>query len=137
MKKKRDTEEYKNLLFQFNSRLGTDFDINSTTFFRDVSLATDKIAGWCDESQSDTVVYYPQTAYLPNQVQVPKSCYDDVIYVDFENIKIPVPGEYDEILKRYYGNEYMVPLHAASAHEYPFYKGQEQYFRFLGEEIED
>ncbi len=44
--KKRDTEEYKNLLFQFNSRLGTDFDINSTTFFRDVSLATDKIAGW-------------------------------------------------------------------------------------------
>ncbi len=68
---------------------------------------------------------------------MPKSCYDDVIYVDFENIKIPVPGEYDEILKRYYGNEYMVPLHAASAHEYPFYKGQEQYFRFLGEEIED
>lgn len=33
-----------------------------------------------------------------------KECYDDVIYMPFENIEMPVPVGYDEILTNVYGN---------------------------------
>jgi lipopolysaccharide cholinephosphotransferase len=38
-----------------------------------------------------------------------KKQYEDVEYLDFEDMKIPVPIGYDEILKRYYGNYMDVP----------------------------
>ena len=45
-----------------------------------------------------------------NNKKHPKSCFDETLYVPFENTVIPVPAGYDIILRRYYGN-YMVPVH--------------------------
>lgn len=55
----------------------------------------------------------------------PKERYDEMIYVPFENIEIPVPNGYQEMLEMMYGKEYMKPVQYLS-HEYPFYQGQEK-----------
>ncbi len=46
-------------------------------------------------------------------------------YMPFENIHIPVPCNYDAVLRTVYG-EYMIPVRGSSMHEYPFYSGQKR-----------
>ena len=36
--------------------------------------------------------------------------------ISFEGKKFPVPSDYDSVLKEYYGNNYMAPIQASSAH---------------------
>lgn len=45
-----------------------------------------------------------------------KSAFDETLLVNFENRSFPIPGGYDCILKSYYGNDYMTPVQADSAH---------------------
>lgn len=44
-----------------------------------------------------------------------RSCYDRTEYMDFENLKIPVPSGYDQILKIDFG-DYMTPVHQPTLH---------------------
>lgn len=55
-------------------------------------------------------------------------CFNEVIYVPFESIQIPIPKGYDEYLTKVYG-DYMTPVKMGALHEYPFYKEQEQILR--------
>lgn len=54
----------------------------------------------------------------------PKEYYRDFIRVPFENTTIPVPLGYDAMLRRRYG-DYMTIKKGRSAHDYPFYEGQQ------------
>lgn len=53
--------------------------------------------------------------------------YADVIMVPFENIMVPIPVGYDEILRVKYGEDYMTPMNIGAGHGYPFYNA------FVGE----
>ena len=55
---------------------------------------------------------------------VERKCFDKVEYRKFENIQIPVPSGYHEILTSIYG-DYMKPVQGCSSHGYPYYKNQE------------
>lgn len=46
-------------------------------------------------------------------------------YLPFENTVIPVPGNYDAVLRVVYG-DYRIPVRDGSMHEYPFYSGQKK-----------
>ena len=59
------------------------------------------------------------------QENFPKEWFDDLIEVPFETVTIPVPKEYDRILKIKYGDNYMTPIKKIT-HDYPFYKTQEK-----------
>lgn len=50
-----------------------------------------------------------------------KEWYDKVVYLPFENIQIPVPYAYDEVLCAQFG-DYRTPVYNGADHEYPFYK---------------
>ncbi len=52
---------------------------------------------------------------------LPKETYRDLIRVPFENMMVPIPKNYDEVLRHKYGDNYMTPVQATSGHEYPFY----------------
>ena len=45
-----------------------------------------------------------------------KSVYDDTVWLDFEDIKVPAPAGYDELLRVYYGNNYMTPMKVPTSH---------------------
>lgn len=51
--------------------------------------------------------------------------YDKAVYLPFENMKIPVPSEYDRVLKVEFGQDYMTPILGAASHDYPFYRHME------------
>ena len=87
-----------------------------------------------DDSQyvSTIAFHAKKRAYLP------KKAFGDIIYMDFENIKIPVPAGYDEVLRERYG-DYITPKKIEGGHDYPFYKDQIAAIREngLGGELDD
>lgn len=64
-----------------------------------------------------------------------KEYFAEAYSADFENIMIPVPCGYDEVLKVVYGN-YMVPVKNWGGHEYPFYARQLRELRKIVKEKE-
>lgn len=61
----------------------------------------------------------------PDLYKVRNTWYDDVRYVPFEHIQIPVPVYYDEVLKAQFG-DYMTPCQVSGGHDYPFYGEMEE-----------
>ena len=55
----------------------------------------------------------------------PKEWFSDLVEVPFETITIPIPREYDKILRLKIGDNYMTPIRQET-HNYPFYKTQEK-----------
>ena len=84
----------------------------------------------CEKNGSNEVTNLP--AWRNNQnYRLPKICYDNVLWMPFENTKLPLPVGYDELLPLKYGNEWMCPVRSGGAHDYPSYKKQQE---FLEEE---
>lgn len=46
----------------------------------------------------------------------PKRFFDDTLWVDFEQLKVPIPSGYDEFLRLQYGDDYMTPVMASTNH---------------------
>ena len=79
------------------------------------------IAMMYDEEDADYLVDYLD--YYKFGKKHKKEYFAEVYSADFENIMIPIPCGYDEVLKVIYGN-YMVPVKNWGGHEYPFYARQ-------------
>lgn len=59
-----------------------------------------------------------------------KEWFEKRIWLPFENITLPVPENYDAVLKTMYGANYMTPVKSIT-HDYPFYKKQTEAFKQL------
>ncbi len=64
----------------------------------------------------------------------PKSAYMTTVNMPFENMMLPVPSGYDSVLRVSYGDNYMTPVKAAPAHEYPNFAAEERKLRKIYEE---
>ena len=60
-----------------------------------------------------------------------KSCFDSTLYVPFEDKTLPIPCGYDEILKTYFGNDYMTPRMLPSLHGQTYYDPERSYTYYL------
>ena len=60
-----------------------------------------------------------------NNFHFPKEWFDDLIEIPFETVTVPVPREYDKILRIKFGDNYMTPIKEIT-HNYPFYKEQDK-----------
>lgn len=95
-------------------------------------LLLDRIAGLFDESECDKLTYFPTNICYHPEFYMDKEWFSDTMMMPFEQMEISVPCGYDEILKTIYG-DYMTPSYAAGrAHDYPYYKKQEEYLRSHG-----
>lgn len=72
--------------------------------------------------------YYSQKDCYVNRdnYYISADAYAQTIRLPFENITVPVPVGYDEILRVKYGDSYMTPVRVDAGHDYPFYKIFEQ-----------
>lgn len=59
-----------------------------------------------------------------------KHLYDDIVWLDFENIKIPVPAGYHEFLSKRYGN-YMEPVQIPTTHGAVLFDTEHPYTYYL------
>lgn len=82
----------------------------------------DAVSSQYSWDDADNITVYDYWLTYPD-CYYSKSCYDSAELFPFENMVIPVPTGYDEILSALYG-DYMTPVKSPSLHEYPVYKSQ-------------
>lgn len=68
--------------------------------------------------------------FLWNYPGLPRDWYADIVYLPFENIMVPAPAGYDNILKHRYG-DYMTPVQGTSMHEDIFWDPDEPYTKYV------
>ncbi|MBE5865440.1 MAG: hypothetical protein E7292_04385 [Lachnospiraceae bacterium] len=93
----------------------------------------DEISGMYGADESDEITILALMATQP-WYRLPKSCYESFIEMPFENITIPVPVGYEQILKLRYGENYMTPIKRWDTHKYPYFTEQEDLLKSLFEE---
>lgn len=82
-------------------------------------ILAERLFGLYSENDADYITLMYKWVYA-GRYKIPKECYDREIRVPFENISIPVPCGYDEILKIKYG-DYMIPYKKGGSHDYPYF----------------
>ena len=60
-----------------------------------------------------------------------KHLYDEIIFLDFENTKIPAPKEYDLYLKNRYGKDYMIPKNIPTTHGGVIFDTKKSYKEYI------
>ncbi len=82
----------------------------------------DSLSAGCREEEADHLADYDLWFSDPGRL-LRKEWYEDIIYLPFETISMPVPVGYDDVLTATYG-DYHTPVKFIQAHDYPFYKDQ-------------
>ena len=96
-----------------------------TPIEKQLLILSDKICAMYWDTNANEVALMHMLAQYPDY-RLPISCYSSTIDVPFENITIPVPVGYEQILVRRYGPNYMTPVKSWGTHDYPFFKSQEK-----------
>ncbi|MGI6243726.1 MAG: LicD family protein [Prevotella sp.] len=60
--------------------------------------------------------YWAELSFAGTDFTYEAKAFDHTEWMDFENMKVPVPGDYDSCLRRQYGDNYMTPIHAVTSH---------------------
>lgn len=113
-------------------------ELCNTKFIRDDTLRqqiwcfSEKIAAIASREESDYMCEMGRRVRGQKDYLIPFEWIDEVKWMQFENIQVPIPIGYDGILKLNYGDDYMVPKNSGAAHNYPFYKTQEEYLMTHG-----
>ncbi len=92
---------------------------DNTKFY--IRRLIDAVSALYTEEESDTLYEYCFPDVREYDPAIKKELYDEVIWMPFENIEMPVPAGYDTILTSYYGN-YKEFAPNTSMHNYPFYE---------------
>ncbi len=64
---------------------------------------------------------------IVTEMRRPLSSYSETIVTDFEMLKAPIPKGYHEVLLAAYYDDYMTPMNTGTAHDYPFYREQQEW----------
>lgn len=86
---------------------------------------SDRICAMYNKEEADDISQLCMLATDENY-RLPKECYENVIEMPFENIMMPVPVGYEQVLELRYGKDYMIPVKEWDTHVYPFFKPQEE-----------
>ncbi len=76
------------------------------------NTGTGEVTEFVNYIQNDKYIFQPEW-------------FEKRIWLPFETIQIPVPEEYDKVLRAMYG-EYEIPRMYTAEHNYPFYRQQEE-----------
>lgn len=126
-------EDFIKTLMAFGKYLNMDFDKESSLFMQLMKL-TDRIAASCDRENAGYMTFAHSFAQMgKNSASLFRNIewYESTVNLPFENIMVTVPSGYQEILKLQYGDWHQM-IKGGTSHDYPFYKSQVEYFKFLG-----
>lgn len=107
-------------------------ELMNVTFKRDETLKRqlveyyDRICSMYRPEECDDMVVYAFWI-ADREKEMKKEWFEEMVYLPFENLRLPVPKHYDEILTALYG-DYMVPVKGAANHDYPVFKKQQKDF---------
>ena len=87
---------------------------------KELCILYDETESAYSEEEADFVSEY-QCIGAGGDYYLPIDTYKNIIRLPFENVMICVPANYNEVLQKKYGNNYMTPVTNTANHEYPFY----------------
>lgn len=119
LKARGDRAQYERLIRQIEHTCQIEFE-DADPSQQELMILMDEVEGLYGESDAD---YVTAMHRLVNgqDYYVEKADYGEVVMCEFENVRVPIPVGYDNILKLKYGN-YMEMINTGGSHEYPFYK---------------
>ena len=118
-----DPLEVEQFLQNVEALTGTKVDRNKPVRIALLSLV-EKLFCIYKSGEADEVAGLWRIVYQED-FHFPKEWFSDLVEVPFETITIPIPREYDKILRLKIGDNYMTPIRQET-HNYPFYKTQEK-----------
>lgn len=83
----------------------------------------DHIAAMYWDMEYEEVTCVPWLYNRP-EYHIPRSCLARTLEMPFENTTVPVPEDYDRLLRLCYGENYMTPFRERGGHDYPFFRDQ-------------
>ncbi len=96
--------------------------VSGTSIKQQCVRLADQISGLYSDMThgSLTLVYYyaEHSSFV-----IPSEFYEDIIYVPFEDIHVPILRDYDYYLSHLYGPNYTQPQKFTGVHEYPCFQG--------------
>jgi phosphorylcholine metabolism protein LicD len=108
---------------QIEQMCGCTFD-KTKPLQQQLLILIDRLSGLYTEEEAEYITLMPLWKDH-HTYRFPKEYYAQSIRMPFENLMIPVPIAYDEILKRKYG-DYMRLVKSGGGHDYPFFRKQEK-----------
>lgn len=117
---KEDVDDY---IRQIEQLTGTTIDRTISIKIALLRLA-EKLCSIYGPEDSDEVAGIWRLIWQKN-FHFPKEWFDNLIEIPFETVTVPVPREYDKILRIKFGDNYMTPIKEIT-HNYPFYKEQDK-----------
>ncbi len=116
-------------------------ELLNVSIARDENLKTslwklaDSVAQMTRKSEANAMLWYPDTAMRSTDMRRPLSAYSETIITDFEMLKAPIPKGFHDVLLVDYYDDYMTPINLGCAHDYPFYKEQQEYIDRIHSQI--
>ncbi len=113
----------------YEKQLGYVEELCNTSLVRDETLNNqlwklyDSIMSLYTYQEADFITQYPFWIKSPRRLYK-KEWYDSVVMLPFENMMVPAPEKYHEVLTLAYG-DYQTPVRGGGTHDYPFYANQE------------
>jgi len=105
-------------LCEIEARMHVKINRNGDVLFQ-LRQLLEKLFGEVDEKDAKYVTLYP--IWMGSHTYMfTKDHYTENIRVPFENMTIPVPVHYNEILTQKYGSSYLTPVRSGGAHDYPY-----------------
>lgn len=86
-------------------------------------LAEQLFAMFSEAESAELTRMVPEELYEKKKLRLSKVYYESQVRLSFENIVLPVPCGYDEMLRKRYG-DYMKLVRDAGGHDYPFFEAQ-------------
>jgi lipopolysaccharide cholinephosphotransferase len=72
-----------------------------------------------------------ELTFSGDDIMLDKHIFDQTLWMPFENISVPVPAAYDELLRTQYGDDYMTPKQDPSYHGELVFDTQRSYLELL------
>lgn len=87
---------------------------------QEVLILGEEVAGFYGKEDADYLAQL-QLLGVGWDYYIPEEVYETTVRIPFENTTIPVPAEYDMLLRKKYGDDYITPINVEPGHDYPFY----------------
>ncbi|MCR5595687.1 MAG: LicD family protein [Lachnospiraceae bacterium] len=98
--------------------------LGSNNIKHELFICLDEIVSECPEHEADNISDYQNYLKRSNgSYKLSKDIFDNLIALDYENIKVPVPADYENILHIKYA-DFMRIVHGWSSHDFPYYSRQ-------------
>lgn len=118
-----DENDIAELLDLLEDSLGVSF-VRNNTLSEQLAKLCHRLAAIYNDTDSDIVTRMEYWSSDGQHEMMPIECFRDVVMMPFEEIMVPIPIGYDELLTKIYG-DYMTPVMGGGAHSYGKYHENE------------